>query len=117
VAPAKPDTKPLPKKSTTSIESEDETANVAKVVIAAPAGVSVSVNGTAVPMKSAEQAFVTPELEPGANYSYMVTAETVRDGKTLSTTRKVRVAAGQEVRVDFRDFAAAPAGAGSFASR
>lgn len=113
---------PVPKveqKKTTSIEIQEETpvSNVAKVIIAAPAGVRVSVNGTAVALKGAEQAFETPELEPGANYSYMVTAEAVRDGKTLSTTRKVSLVAGQEVRVDFRDFAAVPAGASPVASR
>ncbi len=118
MVPATPPVAPKPvEKKTTSIEEGTAGGQVAKVIIAAPADVRVSVNGTAVKLKSAEQAFVTPELEPGASYSYIVKAEAVRDGKTLSTTRKVMVAAGSEVRVDLRDFAAAPAAAGSFASR
>jgi uncharacterized protein (TIGR03000 family) len=76
------------------------------VVIAAPAGVSVSFNGVTLNLKSAEQAFATPDLEPGASYSYKVEARAVRDGQTITRSRKVEVSAGQRVRVDFSELAA-----------
>jgi uncharacterized protein (TIGR03000 family) len=101
-APGKPKEKlPEPKK-------EASAGNFATVVIAAPADASLTVNGRALVLTSTEQAFTTPELEPDANYSYMVKAEVVRDGQTIAKTRKVMVKAGREVRVDFNDMATAP---------
>jgi uncharacterized protein (TIGR03000 family) len=82
-------------------------SNFATVVIAAPAGTSVTVNGTPIAMKATEQSFLTPDLEPGANYSYVVEAKAVRDGETVSQSRKVMIAAGSSVRVDFSQLAAA----------
>jgi uncharacterized protein (TIGR03000 family) len=92
---------PTPSKATSAAEQ------AATVVIAAPADVSVSFNGVALNLKSTEQSFVTPGLEPGARYSYLVEARTVRDGQTITRSRKVQVSAGQEVRVDFSELAAA----------
>jgi uncharacterized protein (TIGR03000 family) len=111
VVPDKPKEKlPTPMKSEAPV-------NTGTVVIAAPAGVQITVNGQAIALKGTEQSFVTPELEPGANYSYMVKASTVREGQTVSQTRKVMIKAGGEARVDFSEFAAAPAPAGSLATR
>jgi uncharacterized protein (TIGR03000 family) len=111
IQPAKPKEKlPSPKK-------EASAGEVAMVIIAAPEGVRVTVNGKAIAMKSAEEKFITPELEPDANYSYLVTAEAVRDGQVVSKTRKVMVKAGLESRVDFRELAAAPVGSASIANR
>src|SRR5262249_20584427 len=106
-----------PKEKLPSPKKEASAAQVATVIIAAPEGVRVTVNGRAIAMKSAEQAFLTPELEPDANYSYTVTAEAVRDGQTVSKTRKVVVKAGLESRVAFSDLAAAPVGAAAIANR
>jgi uncharacterized protein (TIGR03000 family) len=100
-----------------SPKKEASAGEVATVIIAAPEGVRVTINGKAIAMKSAEEKFTTPELEPDANYSYTVTGETVRGGQVFSKTRKVMVKAGLESRVDFRDLAAAPVGAASIANR
>jgi uncharacterized protein (TIGR03000 family) len=120
VAPAAAPAQPAPKEKLpppTKGEEEAAAGQVATVIIAAPPGARVTINGTPLALKSAEQAFVTPVLEPGAKYSYVVRAEAVRDGRTVATTRKVRVAPGRQVRVDLSGFAAVPAGAGSYVSR
>src|SRR5438552_1124229 len=43
----------------------------------------------------------------GQAYYYILRAEVVRDGKTLSETRQVIVKAGEEVRASFNSMAAA----------
>ena len=106
-----------PKEKLPSPKKEASAGQVGTVVIAAPDGVRVTVNGKVIAMKSTEQAFVTPDLEPNANYSYTVKAEAVRDGQTFSATRKVRVKAGGEFRVDFSDLASVPSAARSLANR
>jgi uncharacterized protein (TIGR03000 family) len=47
---------------------------------------------------SATRSFSTPELMPGEEYFYDLKAEVVRDGKTVSETRRILVRAGAEVR-------------------
>jgi uncharacterized protein (TIGR03000 family) len=79
----------------------------ATVVIAAPADVRLTVNGQTLALKAREQAFLTPELEPEATYSYVITGEAIRDGQSVVRSRKVMLTAGAEVRVDFRDLAPA----------
>jgi uncharacterized protein (TIGR03000 family) len=111
IVPEKPREKlPPPKKEASAGYS-------ATVVIAAPEGVSVTVNGMTLSMVSAEQTFVTPDLDPDTNYSYTVKAQTVRDGQLVSKTRKVMVNAGREVRVDFSDLASAAVRSGTIANR
>jgi uncharacterized protein (TIGR03000 family) len=73
----------------------------ATVVIKAPLDVRVKVNGELTSRSSAEEAFATPTLQPGRTYSYQVTMEAERDGKTVTKTEKVLVRANQESRVDF----------------
>jgi len=50
-----------------------------------------------------EQVFTTPNLDTGRAYSYEFRAEAIRDGKTVTRTRKVIVNAGQESTADFND--------------
>jgi uncharacterized protein (TIGR03000 family) len=45
--------------------------------------------------------FVTPTLEPGKSYRYVVTASWDQGGRPNTVERTVRVAAGQTVRLDF----------------
>ncbi|HVS34634.1 MAG TPA: TIGR03000 domain-containing protein [Gemmataceae bacterium] len=84
------------------------TSGVAHVTITAPADARVTVNGVEVP--AASRTFSTPALEPGRTYYYTVTAELTRDGKPVSDSRRVLVAAGQDVSVDFKEAGVATAG-------
>lgn len=90
---------------------------VATVIIAAPADVQITFNGEKVALKGTEQAFITPELEADATYSYLVEARTVRDGQPVTRSRKLTVTARRQVRVDFSELAAVPVPAGSLANR
>jgi uncharacterized protein (TIGR03000 family) len=77
--------------------------NKAKLIVTLPANAKLFIDD--MPMKSAAgtRSFNTPSLEPGQAYYYMVRVETVRDGKTISETRRVIVRAGRIARADFRD--------------
>ncbi|MHB1422552.1 MAG: TIGR03000 domain-containing protein [Gemmataceae bacterium] len=75
----------------------------AKLVVDLPPNSKLFIDD--MPIKSAPglRSFNTPNLEPGQAYYYMVRVETVRDGKTVSETRRVIVRAGQIARADFKD--------------
>jgi uncharacterized protein (TIGR03000 family) len=79
----------------------------ATVIVKAPLDVHITANGLATERKSAEQAFITPNLDPDHSYSYTFQAEAVRDGKTVTSTKQVIVKAGVEAKVDFTDLAGA----------
>jgi uncharacterized protein (TIGR03000 family) len=72
----------------------------ATVVVKAPTDVRLTVNGQPTTLRGTQETFSSPNLEPGRSYSYLFKAEAVRDGKTVSLTRRVVVRAGQEARVD-----------------
>ena len=52
---------------------------------------------------SERRVFNSPRLEPGQTYYYMLRAEVVRDGQTLSDTKRVLIHAGDVVQASFRD--------------
>jgi uncharacterized protein (TIGR03000 family) len=59
----------------------------------------------------AGSSFVTPNLDPDREYFYVFKAEAVRDGKTITETKRVAFRAGETARVSFTDLAAPPAAA------
>jgi uncharacterized protein (TIGR03000 family) len=75
-------------------------AEAASVTVILPEGAKLTVNDVAVNAEG-KQTFQTPKLEKGKSYFYTVKAELTRDGKPVSETRRVDVAAGKEVTVDF----------------
>jgi len=89
-------------------EPQMEPAGAAQVVIKAPAEVRVLVNGQPTQRDRIETTFSTPELLVGQVYSYEFTAEVLRDGQTVSQTRKVQVRAGEQTVVDFSDLKGSP---------
>ena len=75
----------------------------ARLIVAVPAGADLYIDDHKMKTQSERRTFQTPELEPGQTYFYEVRVEVERDGKTLSTTKRVLLKAGQEVRADFND--------------
>jgi uncharacterized protein (TIGR03000 family) len=73
----------------------------AHVVVTLPEGARLLVEGQPTRQTGASRTFVSPPLEPGVNYTYELTAEVVRDGKSLAQTKNVRVRAGETTKVDF----------------
>jgi uncharacterized protein (TIGR03000 family) len=92
-------------------KKESALPNQATVVVEAPADVQVYVEGQLLSRAATTDSFVTPELEMGKNYSYTMKAVAVRDGQTVSQTKRVLFRAGQEAKVDFRDLAVPTSGA------
>jgi uncharacterized protein (TIGR03000 family) len=74
------------------------------VTVELPADARLFVNGVACPLTSERRSFLSPQLQPGQEYTYTLRAELQRNGRTLTRTRRVRVAADREVNVNF-DFA------------
>jgi uncharacterized protein (TIGR03000 family) len=98
-APAAPVLPAQPKKE----EEKKKTSlgNAAEVVVMAPAGARLSVEDRDLPNTGREQAFRTPTLEPGYIYTYTFKARLVREGKTVSYTKQVKVRAGESATADF----------------
>ena len=77
--------------------------NAARVIVRAPAGATVTVNGRQLDLVGTEQVFVTPNLTLGRRYSYVFTASAVRDGERVTLRKRVTVEAGREAIVDLRE--------------
>ena len=66
-----------------------------KVTITLPADAKLLFNGVAAAGEGEVRTFSTPDmLEPGRDYEYVLTAEVVRDGRTIAATERVIVRAG-----------------------
>ena len=75
-------------------------AESGRVTVVLPAGAKLYVNEVAVPAQGKET-FETPKLEKGRKFYYTVKAELVRDGRTVSESKRVSIEAGKSVTVDF----------------
>lgn len=71
----------------------------ATIVVSLPAEAKLAVDGVATQSTSGTRVFATPALDRGNEYFYTLTAEIARNGKTVSTSKKVAVRAGEETRV------------------
>lgn len=75
----------------------------ANITVHLPAEAKLFVDGVACPLTSATRSFETPNLVPGRTYFYNLKIEVVRDGETMTDSRHVKMQAGQEVVVDFKN--------------
>jgi uncharacterized protein (TIGR03000 family) len=75
--------------------------NAAAVLLKAPAGVQLSVEGRTIPRTAIEETFRTPDLEPGYAYTYNFRAEGVVEGRPVTYTKSVRVQSGETSEADF----------------
>ncbi len=69
------------------------------VAVALPADAKLLFNGVAASGTGAVRTFQTPPLQPGLNYSYELTAEVTRDGRTERATGTVIVRAGETAQI------------------
>jgi uncharacterized protein (TIGR03000 family) len=79
----------------------------ATFVVSLPADARLTVNGATTKSTSATRTFVSPPLPAGSTFYYRLKAEMMRDGKPITSTRRIAVRAGEETHVtlDFRDTA------------
>ncbi len=75
----------------------------ATVIVNLPADAKLTFDGTATTSTTASRRFTTPALPTGNDMSYTLTAEIVREGKTLKATQVVSVRAGQTTDVNLSD--------------
>lgn len=83
-------------------ELKPEAGATARVTVKLPADARLTVNDQPTTLTSAVRSFNTPSLEAGKDYFYTMKAEIVRDGKTLTETQKITVAAGKDINVEFK---------------
>jgi len=106
-APSTPAVKPAaPAAPATPAPAKKEGAAAkapAQLVVNLPAQATLTIADQPTQATSAVRRFVSPELEPGKNYSYTLKAELERDGQKLTATKEVTVRAGEttEVTLDF----------------
>jgi uncharacterized protein (TIGR03000 family) len=84
---------PAPKKT--------DTSTTARLVVELPVDAKLFIDGNPMKTNSAKRTFNTPPLQPGQAYYYMLRAEVVRDGQTMSETSRVIVRAGEVARASF----------------
>lgn len=77
------------------------TSNTARITVTLPAQARLYVDNVPCPLNSGERAFNTPALQPGQRYYYTLRVELDQDGDTITDSRRVLMAAGENIRVDF----------------
>ena len=70
-----------------------------KVAIALPADAKLLFNGALAGGSGESRNFITPELDPDQDYEYVLTAEVVRGGQTMTATERVIVRASEVTSV------------------
>jgi uncharacterized protein (TIGR03000 family) len=78
--------------------AEDGSVHLA---IRVPTDAEIFVDGAATRMTGTVRRFVSPALEAGKQYTYEVTARWTEGGREVVQTRRLNVAAGQNLNVDF----------------
>jgi uncharacterized protein (TIGR03000 family) len=72
----------------------------ARILVRLPADARLLIDGEPTRSTSDSRRFLSPPLPPGRNFVYLLRAEVVRQGKTLSEVRDVTVRAGEETVVN-----------------
>ena len=71
----------------------------AKIRVTLPPDASLTIDGEATKLTTADRTFVTPPLEAGKVFHYTLTAHFVNGGDAVIVERRVAVRPGQETRV------------------
>jgi uncharacterized protein (TIGR03000 family) len=74
---------------------------IATVEVRVPADAQLFIDGTPTKQTGEMRTFVSPLLESGQAYTYDLTARWIQDGKPVEVTRRIDVAAGRKLTVDF----------------
>jgi uncharacterized protein (TIGR03000 family) len=80
-------------------KAEKEIAAPALILVTLPAEAQLAIDGAVTQSTSTSRSFASPDLQPGVDYHYTLTAEIVRDGKTVTASRRIAVRAGEETHV------------------
>jgi uncharacterized protein (TIGR03000 family) len=83
----------------TDQNQEVRAANRATVVVTLPTDARLTVSGQPTQSVSSRRVFTSPPLQKGMKYFYTFKASVVRDGRTITTKKRVRVRPGEVTRV------------------
>jgi uncharacterized protein (TIGR03000 family) len=97
--PSAPAAPAAPKGGNTKVDPADK--NKAKVVVELPTDAKLYIDDQLTNSTSDRRVFSTPVLEKGQTYYYDVRAEMVRNGRTVTETKRVIVKAGAEASTTF----------------
>jgi uncharacterized protein (TIGR03000 family) len=78
---------------------EAQVAAPATIVVSLPADARLTVDDTPTKEAASPRRFVTPPLDRGKTYYYTLKGEIVRDGRTITTTKRITFRAGEEAQV------------------
>jgi uncharacterized protein (TIGR03000 family) len=71
----------------------------ATLIVSLPADAKLTVDNTPTKESASPRRFVTPPLDQGKTYYYTLKGEIIRDGETLTATKRVTFRAGEEASV------------------
>jgi len=71
----------------------------ARIIVNLPSDARLTIDGYVTTSTAATRVFASPSLETGKQFFYLFEGELVRDGRTVTATKKVEVRAGQQVQV------------------
>jgi uncharacterized protein (TIGR03000 family) len=71
----------------------------ATIVVKLPEDAKLTVDDTLTKGSSSVRKFTTPALNPQKRYYYNLIGEIVRDGQTLTVTKRIELRAGEEASV------------------
>jgi uncharacterized protein (TIGR03000 family) len=81
----------------------------ARLIVQVPADAKLYIDDQQMRTTSNRRVFNTPSLQRGETYYYILRAEVVRNGQTVSQTRRVLLRAGEVVNASFNELRPAPA--------
>jgi len=103
ITPGTPSITPSRPKEDKKKAPEDVSAP-ATIIVNLPADAQLTFDGEQTKSTSARRIFVTPELKPGTEYSYVLKAQTLRDGQPVVLgEKKVTLHAGDTTEVTLSD--------------
>ncbi|MER3414675.1 MAG: hypothetical protein C4297_00470 [Gemmataceae bacterium] len=96
----KPEKVPVPPKEKAE-KPKAEAPAPAEIIVSLPEDAKLTIDGMPTVSRGSARIFASPELQPGKDYVYVLTAEVVRGGEIRSLTRQALVRAGQKTHVSF----------------
>jgi len=92
--PVQPEQVPAPKPAASAPAARRVT-----LVVNVPAQAVLTIDGAPTQSVSTQRTFVSPPLEPGYVYHYNLKIETIRDGQTVSASKRIEVRPGERTEV------------------
>lgn len=103
MAPMTPGIAPKPEPISAPPKQGSRATTPAKLIVELPENAKLYVDDHLMKTSSPSKTFNTPALHEGQTYYYILRAEVVHDGKTLHSTQRILVQAGQTVKAKFPD--------------